>query len=185
MKVLSICGSPRRGNSEALLRHLNAIFEKKGIENEVILLRQQVVVPCRGCVEFCNKNLKCVDKDDMVELMRKMQDADAYVIASPTYFSMPPGLLKDFMDKCSIFYTAKADLSKKKGIALVAGTDESSMKKNLANVAGFLDTLGVKVVAKAAFKSHSELNGDYDDIFKLNPGLEEELNTIAGKLVKK
>jgi len=185
MKVLSICGSPRKGNSEALLRHMRAILEERGIENEVVLLRERVVIPCRGCVEFCNKNLKCVDNDDMVELMRKMKDSDAYILASPTYFSMPPGLLKDFIDKCSIFFTAKTDLSKKKGIVLVVGSDEGSMKKNVANVAGFLETLGVKVIAKAAFKSNSELKGDYEDIFKLNPGLEEELEKMAAKLVKK
>jgi len=35
MKILSICGSPRKGNSEAILNRLKQIFERKGIENEI------------------------------------------------------------------------------------------------------------------------------------------------------
>jgi len=34
MKI-TICGSPRRGNSEAILNRLKQIFEKNGIENEL------------------------------------------------------------------------------------------------------------------------------------------------------
>jgi len=41
MKILSICGSPRRGNSEAIIKRLKEIFEQKGIENKIILLREK------------------------------------------------------------------------------------------------------------------------------------------------
>lgn len=185
MKILSICGSPRKGNCESLLTHLKGILEMRGIENTLILLREAEIRPCEGCVEFCNHNLHCSHDDDMEGLMQLMAESDAYLLASPTYFSMPPGILKDFIDKCSVLYTAKTDLSKKKAAVIVVGTDMPSMKQNVANIAGFLETLGVNVVAKAAFKSHSELKGDSDDIFKLNRGLEKELEEIADKLLAK
>ena len=90
MKILSICGSPRKGNSEAIINRLKEIFEHKGIENEVILLRRKNIQRCNGCVEYCNKNLKCSHGDDMSKIINKMIDADGYVFVSPNYFAMPP-----------------------------------------------------------------------------------------------
>ncbi len=185
MKILSICGSPRRGNSEGILNRLKQIFEKKGIENEVILLREKNIQRCNGCVEYCNYNLKCSQKDDMPEIMQKMLDADGYVFASPNYFGMPPGLFKDFMDKCSIFYTAQTDLKTKKAAVISVGTDLPLIKENIHNIAkNFCETLGIKVISTSGFVSKSELKGNYNDIFenKLNPNIEKELEIIADKL---
>ena len=119
MKILSICGSPRKGNSEAIIKRLQQIFNQKGIENEVVLLRKKKIQRCQGCVEYCNQHLKCWHDDDMAEIIKKMMMADGYVFVSPNYYAMPPGLFKDFIDKCSVLYTSyyftkKPDLSKKR-----------------------------------------------------------------------
>ena len=124
LKILSICGSPRKGNSEAILNKLRQIFEKKGVKNEIILLREKNIQRCDGCVEYCNKNLNCHKKDDMVEIFEKMKNADGYVFISPNYFKMPSGLFKNFIDRCSIFYTAQTDLSEKRAIVIAVGADE-------------------------------------------------------------
>ena len=127
MKILSICGSPRKGNSEAILNRLKQLLKKKGVENEIILLREKNIQRCNGCVEYCNHNLKCHHKDDMAEIMQKMLEADGYVFALPNYFAMPPGLFKNFIDKCSIFYTAQTDLTSKRAIVISVGTDFTSI----------------------------------------------------------
>jgi len=187
MKILSICGSPRKGNSEAILNRLKQIFEKKGIENEIILLREKNIQRCNGCVEYCNLNLKCRHNDDMAEIMRKMFEADCYVFALPNYFGMPPGLFKDFIDKCSIFYTAQTDLKDKRAAVISVGTDLPFIKENIHNIAkNFCETLEIKVVTTKGFVSKSELKGNYNDIFenKLNPNIEKELEIIADKLNK-
>lgn len=185
MKIISICGSPRKGNSEAILNRLKQIFEKKGIENEIILLREKNIQRCRGCVEYCNLNLKCCQKDDIPEIMGKMLKADGYVFALPNYFGMPPGLFKDFIDKCSIFYTAQTDITSKRAAVISVGTDLPFIKENVRNIVkNFCGTLKIKVVATGAFVSRSELKGNYNDIFenKLNPNIEKELENIALKL---
>ena len=187
MKVLSICGSPRKGNSEAILNRLKQIFEKKGVENKIILLREENIQRCNGCVEYCNRNLKCHHKDDMAKIMQKLLEADGYVFVLPNYFGMPPGLFKDFIDKCSIFYTAQTDLSSKRAIVISVGTDLLFIKENVRNIAkNFCETLGIKVVATGSFVSRSELKGNYNDIFenKLNPKIEKELEDMAEKLYK-
>ncbi len=187
MKILSICGSPRKGNSEAILNRLRQILEKKGIENEIVLLREKNIQRCTGCVEYCNRNLKCHHKDDMPEIMQRMIEADGYVFVLPNYFGMPPGLFKDFIDKCSIFYTAQTDLTSKRAIVISVGTDLPFIKENVRNIAkNFCETLGIKVVATGAFVSRSELKGNYNDIFenKLNPKIEKELEDMVDKLTK-
>jgi multimeric flavodoxin WrbA len=166
MKLLSICGSPRKGNSEALLLHLKTLFEKAGIENEVILLREKNIAHCDGCTEYCNKELKCEKHDDMDEILEKMLAVDGYVFACPSYFRMAPGIFKDFIDRCSIFYTAKTDLSSKKTVMLAVGAGETSETDLCLNfiVKNFCEALGMNVVAKKSFKGKSDLNEDYENI---------------------
>ena len=83
LKILSICGSPRKGNSEAILYRLKEILERKGLKNEIILLREKNIQRCRGCVEYCNRNLKCYQKDDMAEIMKK-NDQSPWLYLCPT-----------------------------------------------------------------------------------------------------
>ena len=188
MKILSISGSPRKGNSEAILNRIKQIFEKKGIENEIILLRESNIERCDGCVEYCNKNLDCNKKDDMIEIFDKIKNADGYVLISPNYFKMPPGILKNFIDRCSIFYTAKSDFSKKRAIVIVVGADViKEINVCLKNICdNFCKTLGIKVVAKKSFRSNSELKGNYNDIFEnnLNKNINKDIDKMTDELIK-
>ena len=182
VKILSICGSPRKGNSESVLDRIGQILKEKGIENEIILLREKNIQRCQGCVEYCNHNLECRHKDDMAQIRQKMVKADGYIFSLPNYFGMPPGLFKDFIDKCSIFYTAQTDLKKKKAIVISVGTDLPLIKENVRNIAkNFCEILGIKVIATGAFISKSELKGDYNDIFK-NSDIDKQLGIVVDKL---
>lgn len=186
-KILSICGSPRKGNSEAILLKLKKILAEKKIENKIILLREQNIQTCRGCVEYCNKHLKCCQHDDMAKIIKEMLKADAYIFISPNYFAMPPGLFKNFMDKCSVLFTSyyctkKPDLSKKKAVVITVGTDQEFIDACRDHIAKwFCKTLRMKVVAKKSFRSRSELHGNFNDVFenKLNPHINKELEKIA------
>jgi len=188
MKILSISGSPRKGNSEAIILRLKQIFEKKGIENEIILLREKNIQRCNGCVEYCNKNLDCNKKDDMAEIFDKMRNTDGYVFVLPNYFKMPPGIFKNFIDRCSVFYTAKIDFSKKRAMVIVLGADAiKEIDVCLNSVCdNFCKTLDIAVVSRKSFQSRSELKGNYNDIFenKLNPNIDKELEKMADNLYK-
>ncbi|MBL7159259.1 flavodoxin family protein [Candidatus Microgenomates bacterium] len=189
MKILSICGSPRKGNSETILLRIQALLKKKGIENEIILLRKKEINRCRGCVEYCNNKLKCQIKDDMPEIMAKMEKAAGFVFISPNYFKMPTGLFKDFIDRCSVFYTAgKEKLFKmKKAIVICVGTDNlEGIDVCTHNIAeNFCKTLGLQVVGRKSFRSRSELKGNSNDIFEnnLNPNINKDLQRLVDLLV--
>jgi multimeric flavodoxin WrbA len=123
--------------------------------------------------------------------MNKMEKADAFVFISPNYFKMPTGLFKDFIDRCSIFFTAgKQKLFKnKRAMVISVGTDNPVNTDVCVNNISdnFCKTLGIKVVAKKSFRSHSELKGNYNDIFEssLNPKINDDLKKMVEKLTKK
>ena len=188
MHILSICGSPRKGNSETILLKLQELLKARDVKNDIILLRKKNINRCLGCVEYCNHKLACRIEDDMQSIMEAMEKADGFIFISPNYFRMPTGLFKDFIDRCSLFYTAgkEEQFKKKKAAVIAVGTDSIEyIDECLENmVKRFVEYIGIKVVAKKSFRSHSELNGKYDDIFEsgLNPGIEEELEKIADRL---
>jgi multimeric flavodoxin WrbA len=188
-KILSICGSPRKGNSESILLKIQEILKKEEVDNEIILLRQKEITPCHGCVEYCNSKLECHIKDDMPEIMEKMEKADGLIFISPNYFKMPTGLFKNFIDRCSIFYTAgKEEQFKAKRAAVIAvGTDTLEGIDVCANniSENFCKTLGLNVVAVKSFQSHSELKGNFNDIFEssINPDIEKDLKKLVNSII--
>ena len=108
MKIIGISGSPRRGNTEWMLKTLIQQAARNGAEVELLLLRKMDVRMCRGCLtcEEGGKERKgiCKIKDDMTEVYPKLLAADAIVLATPGYFEMLSGLLKNFLDRtCPIW----------------------------------------------------------------------------------
>lgn len=116
-----------------------------------------------------------------------MLEADDYIFISPNYFAMPPGLFKDFMDKCSVLFTSyyttkKPDLSDKKTAIITLGTDQEFVDACRDHIAKwFCEVLRMRVIAKQSFLSRSELKGNYNDMFenKLNQNIEEKLEKIV------
>lgn len=185
MKILSICGSPRKGNSETIILRIQQLLQEKGVENEVILLRKKKINRCRGCVEYCNHKLKCRIQDDMQEIMDKMEKADGFVFVSPNYFNMPTGLFKDFIDRCSIFFTTNnlKQFRKKKAIVIcvgAAGPEETDICTNNI-VDNFCKIMEMQVVGQKSFQGRSELKENFNDIFEngLNPNMEKDLRDVV------
>lgn len=186
IKILSVCGSPRQGNSESILNYLKQYFKKNNIENEIILLRKLKINQCYGCVEYCNRKLKCCQKDDMSILLNKMKKADGYIFISPNYFKMPTGLFKIFIDRTSIFFTSQLDLSKKRALVFAVGADKvSEINKCLKNISdNFCSTLGIKVVKSKSYHANSELKSNLNDIFdnSNNKNIKRDLQKMADEL---
>ena len=74
-----------------------------GAETEMLLLRKMDVRTCCGCLacEEGGSERKgiCKIRDDMTAVYPKLFAADAIVLATPGYFEMLSGLLKNFLDR--------------------------------------------------------------------------------------
>jgi multimeric flavodoxin WrbA len=109
MKVIGISGSPRKGNTEWIVKRLLDFISDMGFDTELILLRSLNIESCSGCLacEIGGKNRKsvCVIKDDMQEIYPKILEADGIILGTPVYFELLSALLKNFMDRTCPIWT--------------------------------------------------------------------------------
>ena len=97
--VLVISSSPRKdGNSDLLCHEFAAGAREAGAHVEEVALRSLEIKPCLACYS-CFKTGVCVQRDDMGDLLRKIDKAEVLVVASPTYFLTMCGQLKVMIDR--------------------------------------------------------------------------------------
>lgn len=100
--VLVVFGSPRgeRGFTfKTLDRFLDGIREG-GVEPEILFLNKYKIRPCTGCFTCWAKTPGiCIHKDDMPDLLEKVNNTDLVVYAQPLYVFSVPGITKNFMDR--------------------------------------------------------------------------------------
>jgi multimeric flavodoxin WrbA len=169
MKILAVCGSPRKGNTEFMLGII--LNEIKNHEKEMILLREKIIKHCTGCLS-CNITHKCVVDDSMQEIYPKIREANLIVIATPNYFDNVSGLLKDFIDRTNPFYETD-ELKGKKLFALVVG---GGKKKNSKRV--------IKQALTYFSKAHDYEFVDSLCVEALNPDDVKNNEIIVNKLKK-
>ena len=129
MKVLGVSGSPReKSNATYLLGVALAECKKAGLETELVELSGMEIGDCGGC-GTCPP---CHVKDDMQKIYPKLEGADAIIIASPTYFGGPTGLLKSFMDRTLPLRTKGGfKLRGKVGAAIAVGGSRNGGQENV------------------------------------------------------
>lgn len=100
MKLLAINGSRRKkGNTNYLVQSLLAPADKGGAQTEIIFLGDYNIGACTGC-EGCSRSWECVINDDFARIVKKIDDADGIVLASPTYWYSVTSDMKRFIDRC-------------------------------------------------------------------------------------
>ena len=104
MRIIGICGSPREGNTEFMLRTVLERAKELGAETELILLREKDIKFCDGCHICRGGSGKCSIDDDMTEIRKKLLEADSIIFGSPIYYDGVTGLLKNFIDRTNPIY---------------------------------------------------------------------------------
>lgn len=109
-KVLILSGSPRKsGNSDVLCDEFMKGAQGAGNEVEKIFLRSKKIGYCNACY-YCKKSGgQCAIKDDMAEILDKMQLADVIVMASPVYFYSIDAQMKAVIDRAVARWTSIPD----------------------------------------------------------------------------
>lgn len=139
-KVLIISSSPRKGgNSDTLCDEFMHGAENAGHEVEKVFLKDKKINYCTGC-GACAKTRKCVQKDDMAELLVKLGEADVIVLASPIYFYTVCGQMKVFIDRCCSGYNRIAN---KDFYYILTAADPmpDAIDRAVSDFQGFLDCL--------------------------------------------
>lgn len=135
-KILILSGSFRKhGNSDLLCDEFARGAREAGNEVEKIFVNDKKINYCRGC-GVCNTTHKCIQKDDMEDILNKMVKADVIVMATPVYFYTMNGQMKTLIDRTVPRYT---EISGKDFYFIVAAADDNRahMEKTLEGFRGF------------------------------------------------
>ena len=99
-KILGVVGSARRwGNSELMVRQVIRGVQTAGSSAQMIRLTSLRLESCTGCMRCAIGGKPCPLNDDMAWLIEAVQDADALVLAAPTYFLGPAAVVKLVLDR--------------------------------------------------------------------------------------
>ena len=122
MKVLILCGSPRKnGNTAALLEPFVQELEQSGAEVETLWLYDREIRPCVAC-RGCQQDwavFGCALQDGVADIAARVLTADLIVLATPIYsfYCTPP--MKALLDR--LVYGMNKYYGESKGPALWEG----------------------------------------------------------------
>jgi multimeric flavodoxin WrbA len=102
MKVLVLNGSPRkdRGVTGGLLAHFIKGMKEAKADVDILYSKGLDLGDCRGCFNCWSSTPgKCIQDDEMTEVLERMADADLSVLATPVYVDGMTGSLKTLLDR--------------------------------------------------------------------------------------
>ncbi|MGM0437751.1 MAG: flavodoxin family protein [Bacillota bacterium] len=160
MKILGISGSPVKRGTYYLLEKTLETAEKEGenVETEIIHIADYELKFCQGCND-CLKEKECIIKDDdLYEIGDKMEEADAIIFASPSYFGSVTAYMKNLMDRSRYLKMRDHALKDKLAGAITSsGLTHGGGQSTIENINRFALTHGMKVVGVAS-RPESEPN---------------------------
>jgi len=102
LKVLVINGSPRkdRAATGGLLSLFVEGMKDAGAEIDIIYSKDLDIGDCRGCFNcWTNTPGKCIQDDDMTDVLAKMSECDLLLLATPVYVDGMTGSMKTLLDR--------------------------------------------------------------------------------------
>ena len=123
-KVLGIVGSKRSaGNCEIMVKEISRQIPEPH-HLQLLRLPDFNINYCTGCYRCLIKDKGCVLKDDLAQVLEVIADADALILAVPTYFLSAHSCLKVFLDRGISFYSIAKALWGKSAVGVgVSGID--------------------------------------------------------------
>lgn len=99
MKILAIVGSFRKeGNTDIIIDRVLAGARAGGAQTEKIFVDDLHINSCQGCLE-CRKEGVCKLEDDLMGVVKKLDEADGVIVGSPIYGNYMTGQLKVLLDR--------------------------------------------------------------------------------------
>ena len=192
MKLLAINGSRRKnGNTSCLIQSLLAPADKSGVQTEILFLGDYDIGACTGC-EGCASSWDCVINDDFAQIVKKIDEADGVILASPTYWYSVTSDMKRFIDRC--YSLIQFPVSRKAWIGKYQGTEKacvtaaiceqseaSAMGNTLSLLTDFSKDIGFEVVASVkalGFFAAGSIKADHELLQKAETAGQKLLDSL-------
>ena len=114
MRILAICGSPRKGgNTDTLIDKALEGAEGSGADTEKIYLEDLDIAPC-SAEEYDSVNDEgfSVVNDDIHIIFSKIREADGLILGSPIFFGSLSAQVKTMIDRFQCVWLSKVLLKK-------------------------------------------------------------------------
>ncbi len=183
--ILGICGSPRNGSTEYVLKQALQMLSEKGFETDFFTVRAKNIGFCTHC-DYCLKTGECNVKDDMAEAYLKLQVATAIIIATPVYNGGVSAQTKTVIDRCRSLLVANPGLFRNRvGMAIAVGGDRNGGQElALQQVLTFYVLNGMIPVSGGSFGANLGVTFWSKDTLE-NAKLDQEGFRILKKSVKR
>ena len=150
-KVLILSTSPRRNsNSEALAEAFARGAAEAGNEVEILRMREKTVRFCQGCFA-CQRTGKCVIRDDMAEIVPKMEQADVLVFATPIYYYEMSGQMKTLLDRANPLFVADYRFRDVYFLSSAAEAEDAVPQRAQSGLEGWIECFEKARLAGAVF----------------------------------
>ena len=121
--IVGICGSPRKGATEHVLREALNMLETRGFNSVFFTVRGKKLGFCTHC-DHCLKHKECIIQDDMKIVYSLLREAEGIIIATPVYNGGVSAQTKAILDRCRALLAANPKVFKYKiGMAIAVGGD--------------------------------------------------------------
>lgn len=184
MRILGVCGSPKKNGSTTLVglnRALEGVREFKTV-TEVLELSNYTFSGCNAC-GACKRTGKCSIDDDFsnkIMPILEQDDIKGFIFASPVYFGGVTSQMKTFIDRCVIFRRRGFEWENKVAGALTIGNSRNGGQELAAmDLVAFAMIHGMIIVPDASPTSHFGANlhaGHEGGVEKDEIGLETSCN---------
>ena len=149
-KILGIVGSSRgSGNSELMIKQISRELKEPHLL-QLLRLPEFKLNYCNGCFRCLLADSGCVIPDDLHTVLDAIADADALILAVPTYFLAAHSCLKVFIDRGISFYSRTEELWGKPAVGVGIAGGKGSEGSTLLDIERFFITL-------QAQNKHSEI----------------------------
>jgi multimeric flavodoxin WrbA len=152
MKVVAVCGSPRKGgNTEKALIFLLDQLKEKGVETQLILTAGKQMGGCLAC-QKCKKKQdgRCYGRDDDVNpMIEECLAADAILLGSPVYFGSATAEIKCLIDRLGYSSRASGSTLKRKIGGAVVVARRAGQNFTFAQIAYFFSIMGMVQVGSS------------------------------------
>ena len=161
--VLIISTSPRKnGNSQTLA---NAFMQGASAANnqvEMISLYDKKLNFCQGCFA-CAKLGECVIKDDALQIVNKMKNADVLVFATPIYYYEMSGQMKTMLDRANPLYDSDYKFRQVYLLACAADEYPKSIERAYNGLGGWVECFEKAKLIDCVFAGGVNDIGDIKD----------------------
>ena len=173
-KILVITASPRsNGNSAVLASHIVKGAEASGANVEVVDVTEleHKVAGCMACDGCHPDKLRCVQEDDITDLVADFPNYDTIVLVTPVYFFGFPAQLKIVIDRLYSLLLHESGMifsplkRIKFAVAAVAGGNEEDsgwelIKKQMKSLQELIDGLPPKFLFRGNCARRDTVAGD-------------------------